>query len=117
MRERGNYGEDMAVRLLKKEGYQILERNYYCRMGEIDIIAKDGEYIVFVEVKLRKNNDFGGASFAIDKRKQEKIRKTALYYLQRFPTEVSVRFDAVLITAGDGKIQNKDMELIQNAFC
>ena len=116
MRDRGKMGEDAAAKYLKKLGYKILEQNYFCRMGEIDIIARDKEYIVFVEVKLRKNNDFGGAPAAVDKRKQEKIKRTALFYLQTNHIESAVRFDVVLITASDTKFRKEDIEVIPDAF-
>ena len=71
MRAIGNLGEDYAVKILKKNKYSILERNFTIRGGEIDIIAKDGEYLVFVEVKMRKTTDFGRPSEFVGLKKQE----------------------------------------------
>ena len=77
----GEQGEDLAVKALKECGYKILERNFRCRFGEIDIIARDEETTVFIEVKARNNNKFGLAEEAVDYRKQQKIRQVAEFYL------------------------------------
>lgn len=116
MKERGDYGETCAVHFLKKQGYKILEKNFRTRFGEIDIVAKKNEYIVFVEVKLRKNNDFGGGASAVDARKQNRIKKTAAIYLSKFNEEYPVRFDVVIITCSGEKIRKEDIEVIENAF-
>ena len=108
-------GEETAVKILKKHGYKIIERNYRTRQGEIDIIAKDGEYTCFVEVKFRKNDDFGVPGDFIDERKQQKIIKTAQYYaVKKGIYDTPMRFDAVLITAEKGKKVNA--EVIKDAF-
>ena len=88
-------------------------------MGEIDIIAKDGEYTVFVEVRLRKSNAFGSPADTIDERKQQKLIKTAQYYAVKNDIyDTPMRFDAVLINADtDGKkLLNTKIELIKDAF-
>ena len=111
----GQCGEETAVKILKKNGYKIIERNYRTRQGEIDIIAQDGEYTCFVEVKFRKNDDFGDPGDFIDERKQQKIIKTAQYYaVKKGIYDTPMRFDAVLITAGTGKKINA--EVIKDAF-
>lgn len=115
----GNIGEEAAVQALKKRGYKIIERNYRTKMGEIDIIAKDGEYTVFVEVRLRKSNAFGSPADTIDERKQQKIIKTAqLYAVKNDIYDTPMRFDAVLINAEtDGeKLVNEEIQIIKNAF-
>ena len=115
----GNLGEEAAVKALKKRGYKIAERNYRTKMGEIDIIAKDGEYTVFVEVRLRKSNDFGTPADTIDERKQQKIIKTAQYYaVENKIYDTPMRFDAVLINAKvqKGKLVDTNIEIIKNAF-
>ena len=115
----GAMGEEAAVKALKKQGYKIAERNYRCKMGEIDIIAKDGEYTCFVEVRLRKNNDYGSPADTIDERKRQKIIKTAqLYAVTKRIYDTPMRFDAVLINASvyDGKLRNTEIEIIKNAF-
>ena len=95
---------------LESIGYEILEYNFRCRMGEIDIIARDGEYLVFCEVKYRAGTGKGYPSEAVDKRKQRVISKCALYYLTKKGTmELPCRFDVVTIL--NGKLQ-----VIKNAF-
>ncbi len=115
----GALGEDEAVRLLKMHGYKILERNYRVRGGEIDIIARDGEYICFVEVKLRKNNNYGTPAEYITYKKREKLIKTAMLYAQRMHLEnTPMRFDAVVINATNvnNKLKVHHSEVIKNAF-
>jgi len=115
----GNIGEETAVKALKKQGYKIIERNYRTKMGEIDIIAKDGEYTAFVEVRLRKNNNFGTPADTIDARKQQKIINTAqIYAVTNGIYDTPMRFDAVLINADtDGeKLVNANIQIIKNAF-
>ena len=115
----GNIGEEAAVITLKKQGYKIIERNDRTKLGEIDIIAKDGEYTVFVEVRLRKSNAFGSPADTIDERKQQKIIKRAqLYAVKNEIYDTPMRFDAVLINAEtDGeKLVNEEIQIIKNAF-
>ena len=115
----GALGEDEAVRLLKIQGYKILERNYRIRGGEIDIIARDGDYICFVEVKLRKRNDYGTPAEYITYKKREKLIKTATLYAQRKRLAgCPMRFDAVLINAVNigNKLKVNYSEVIKNAF-
>ncbi len=117
MREKGQLAEKEAAKYLKRLGYKVLEQNYFSRFGEIDIIAEKGEYLVFVEVKFRGSDAFGGGVAAVDRRKQERIKKTAMLYLQKYEVEPAVRFDVVSITSADGKIRKENMEIIENAFC
>lgn len=115
----GNIGEEAAVQALKKRGYKIIARNYRTKLGEIDIIAKDGEYTVFAEVRLRKSNAFGSPADTIDRRKQQKIIKAAqMYAVKNEIYDTPMRFDAVLINADtDGeKLVNTKIEIIKNAF-
>ena len=77
----GTIWEQAAINYLKNNGYEILETNYRCRIGEIDIIAKDDGYFVFIEVKYRKTSFMGDPFEAINSKKQSTIRKTASYYL------------------------------------
>ena len=106
----GRAGELKATEFLKKNGYKILETNYTTPLGEIDIIATDKEYVVFIEVKTRTSDVYGAPSEAVNFRKQQKYYKTALYYLQRNKkTESPCRFDVIEIE--DGKINH-----ILNAF-
>ena len=112
-REIGDTGEQIAVKYLECHGYIIIARNYYSRYGEIDIIAAKGEYIIFVEVKYRKSNLYGEPSLAVDFRKQEKLKKTALQYISENEAgDKDLRFDIIEIT-GTGEVA---INHIENAF-
>jgi putative endonuclease len=102
----GEKGEAIAVGQLKKEGYKIIETNYRTKLGEIDIIAKDEDTIVFVEVKARSSVHFGSPKWAVTPKKQKKISIVALYYLK-------ARFDVVTVTLNQDKPR---IEIIKNAF-
>lgn len=110
-RQIGGEFEQLAAEFLKEKGMSILEMNFRNRIGEIDIIAKDGEYICFIEVKYRTTNQWGSPFEAVNYRKQQQIRKVALYYLMRhgFHEWTPCRFD-VIAFEGD-KITH-----IENAF-
>jgi putative endonuclease len=98
-REQGSHYETMAAEYLKNKGYEIILQNFFSKNGEIDIIAKDTDTLVFCEVKYRSNTRYGLPEEAVDYRKQDKIRKTAAYYLYRnnFPVETRVRFDVIAV--------------------
>lgn len=96
----GNFGEQAASDYLEGKGMKIIKRNFYCRAGELDIIATDGEYTVFVEVKTRKSAKFGRASEFVDYQKQQKIIKTALYYIGS--SDTPCRFDVVEVYYHEG---------------
>lgn len=110
-RETGRHYEHMAASFLEQQGYQILERNYQNRHEEIDIIARDGRYLVFVEVKYRKNDKKGYPEEAVGYYKQQHIRSAARYYMysHRYGEETPCRFDIV-------SILGEEIRLIQNAF-
>ena len=106
----GKKHEDEAVNFLKKLNYEIIEQNFkLLPIGEIDIIAKDKDTIVFVEVKYRKNNLFGAPSQFVNKSKQQKVTRTALCYLKKNKIKSDIRFDVISIC------QN-EIEHIKNAF-
>lgn len=110
----GKRGELLAVDFLKKNGYKILENNFRCRYGEIDIIAMEGKAIAFVEVKTKTNDAFGPPKTAVDLRKQRQLSKAALAYLtQNRLTNHPARFDVVGISIIEDKTE---VELIRNAF-
>jgi len=98
----GKKGEDIAAAYLKGKGYKILHRNYRTPLGEADMIISDNDILAFVEVKARTGNSFGEPFEAVDFRKQEKIRKIALYYLKQHRVEYQVRFDVVSIVSKNG---------------
>ena len=98
----GAWGEATAAEYLRKKRFKLLANGYHSRFGEIDLIVCNNRYIVFVEVKLRKTADFAPAREAVDRRKQDKIRKTASIYLSSNPTVLQPRFDVIEIYAPDG---------------
>lgn len=106
----GSKGEDIAAEFLKQKGYKILKRNYTTPLGEADIVAKDNNTIVFVEVKARSSNAFGQPFEAVNKRKQEKLKKVALYYLKHNKIESHIRFDVISIVSKNGKNEVNHME-------
>ncbi|WP_415982369.1 YraN family protein [Anaerostipes caccae] len=109
-RKTGMEKEETACRFLLTQGYEVIERNFYSRYGEIDIIARDGQYLVFAEVKYRRSTAFGYPGEAVDRRKQQKIHKTAEYYLFcRGMFERPALFDVV-------EIIGKKIRVIKNAF-
>ncbi|MEW6163210.1 MAG: YraN family protein [Nitrospirota bacterium] len=114
MKTLGGRGESLAVKFLKGKGYKIIARNYKTPIGEIDIVAKDGNTVVFVEVKTRADDSFGYPFEAVNKKKRQKLRNLALLYLKRQGKESPVRFDVLSIFYRDsGK---KDIEHIKDAF-
>ena len=112
----GNLGEDAAVKYLKKKKYIILERNFNVQGGEIDIIAKKGDYVIFVEVKPRSNDDYGGGLEAVNYTKQQRMIKAQVYLLRL--GDVPAQFDVVVVNGFmDGKkFKIEQIEHIENAF-
>ena len=98
----GPWGEALAAEYLRKKGWRIEAMNYRTRLGEIDIIASNRQYLVFCEVKLRKSADFAAAREFVDARKQQRLRTTALLYLSQHETPLQPRFDVIEIYAPDG---------------
>ena len=96
---RGAAAEALAASYLATRGLTIVQRNYRCRGGEIDLIARDGEVLVFVEVRLRRNRAFGTAAESITAPKRRRLRLAARHYLARLGREPPCRFDAVLLDA------------------
>lgn len=114
-KEIGDRGEELAARYMKKNGYKILERNYYVhRVGELDIIARDGEYLCFVEVRLRSHGNYGTPAETVTREKRRLIVRTAKHYLLRKGLENSyIRFDVVEVYGTD---PGSRVELIKDAF-
>ncbi|MCR5800034.1 MAG: YraN family protein [Lachnospiraceae bacterium] len=108
-RNTGNYYEDAAAEYLKDKGIEIVCRNFACRIGEIDIIGRDKDTLVFFEVKYRKNDSYGDALQAVDLKKQKKIIRVADYFIMTHDTGLYYRFDVIGIT-GDR------IDWIKNAF-
>jgi putative endonuclease len=107
----GNQAEKVALSYLEQQGLTLIEKNYQTRLGEIDLIMQDGKSIVFVEVRLRKNNLFGGASESITQAKQRKIAKVAEQFLQHHGNQ-ACRFDAIVME----KAEIQHIQWIKHAF-
>ena len=107
----GKLAEALAADYLQARGLRLLERNYDCRLGEIDLILADGLTLVFVEVRLRRSSDFGGAAASITAAKRQRILRAARHYLSGRP-ERPCRFDAVLLDA----LAPESIEWIKDAF-
>jgi len=111
----GAWGEDQAVRYLRLQGMKILERNFRTAAGEIDIIARHQNWLVFIEVKTRRGVMFGTPQEAVGQRKQQQIIRTAQWYLQKHsPGKLQPRFDVVAILCQSGDVA--DVTHIENAF-
>jgi putative endonuclease len=111
MNRRGEAAEALAASFLHAQGLVISERNYRCRFGEIDLIAREGATLVFVEVRQRRSDDFGGAAESITATKRTRLLAAARHYLARHRSMPPCRFDAVLIRGYPPRI-----EWIRNAF-
>ena len=115
-RKKGALREEAAALFLSQHGFKVTDRNFYSRQGEIDIIGWDGNELVFVEVKYRRSQAHGVPSEAVTPAKQQKIRKTASFYIytQRIPDTIQVRFDVVEIVKLEG--ERHHIHWIRNAF-
>ena len=113
----GAWGEALAARYLQKKRYALVATNYRSRFGEIDLIVSNRKYLVFVEVKLRKSARFANACEYVDRRKQDRIRTTASFYLAEYPTELQPRFDVIEIYAPQGTdTQKPEIHHMEDAF-
>jgi putative endonuclease len=115
LRQLGDAGENLAAAALKKQGYKILARNWRSPLGEVDLIARHGKFLVLVEVKTRRSAAFGAPEEAVSAAKQAKLRRLADYYLRekRLGEDVMVRFDVVAVTLA---ASGPRVEIIVNAF-
>lgn len=112
--ETGKLGEERVCAFLAEKGYRIIARNYRIKGGEIDIIAENGFYIAFVEVKTRKFNSIATGFDAVNRRKKGLIIKTAADYCMKHPNMLQPRFDVAEVTAAAGRIVGIDY--VENAF-
>ncbi len=116
-KQHGSWGEAIALDYLRDLGYEPVGMGYTTRYGEIDLIVSDRAFIVFAEVKVRKNKDFGEAREFVGARKQDRLRKTAAMWLSEHDEERQPRFDVVEIYAPDGmKTTNPEIIHIEDAF-
>ena len=112
--ELGKLGEDLALKKVKHLGYKDIVRNYRCPLGEIDLIARDVDTLVFIEIKTRKGKTTAYAKEAVNARKRRQISKVALAYMKANNcSDIQARFDVVAISLDGG---NAQIEVIKNAF-
>lgn len=109
---KGNDSEQYAASYLQQQHLTLLQKNYRCRFGEIDLIMRDGATLVFIEVRMRSSDAFGGAAASITSSKQMKLLHTARHYISRLNAEPACRFDVVLLSGADGR----KVEWLKNAF-
>ncbi len=112
----GQFGEEQAARYLRRRFYTILERNYRCRLGEIDLIARRGGILAFVEVKLRRDASHGEAREFVTARKQQRLRAAAELWLSQHETELQPRFDVIEVYAPEGTEGRVTVRHLENAF-
>ena len=110
----GALGEELAYRKIKRLGYRPILRNYRCPLGEVDLIAKDCDTLVFIEIKTRKGKTVSYAKEAVNKRKRRQVSKVALSYMKsKKCCDMKARFDVVAVCLGRGE---PEIEVIKNAF-
>ena len=114
-RAAGTHGEALAAAYLRRRGFQLIGHSYHCRFGEIDLIAMDGKTLCFIEVKTRSNLSVGLPREFVTAQKQQRIRKTAAWYLAEKELECPVRFDVAEVYTGAGG-QLEKIEYLEDAF-
>lgn len=113
-RTKGDKGEEFAAKFLIMNNYKVVERNFYCKLGEIDIIAENKEFILFVEVKTRQEGQMLEPRYSVDKKKQQRLFRTASLYIQSHKTKKQPRFDiAEVIVNNKGEMS---INYLENAF-
>lgn len=110
-RRTGALWEEQAVCYLQKQGYEILERNYWCRFAELDVVAREGEYLCFIEVKYRKNDRYEAPAGVVSQKKMRNICRASQFYMseKRILSDTPIRYDVVMILG-------EEFHLIRNAF-
>lgn len=112
--ELGRLGEDLALQKIRKLGYRCLVRNYRCSLGEVDLIARDGDTLVFIEIKTRRGRPLEFAKEAISRKKRRQLSKVALSYIRDHDcADVKSRFDVVAISLQGNR---REIEVVKNAF-
>lgn len=114
----GHWGEGVAAEFLRRKHYTLIAANYRCRFGEIDLIAENRNFVVFVEVKLRKNANFAEAMEFVDRKKQERLRQTAALYLAQHEAQTKQpRFDVIEVYAPEGaQTKHPKIHHLEDAF-
>jgi len=112
--ELGRLGEDLALKKIKKMGYRCLVRNYRCTLGEVDLVARDGDTLVFIEIKTRRGKSLEYAKEAVSMKKRRQLSKVALSYMRDHDcADVKSRFDVVAISLEGNR---REIEVVKNAF-
>ena len=111
MSARGRDAENLAATFLQRAGLTLVARNYRCRFGEIDLIVRDGHTLVFVEVRMRSTDRYGGAAASITRAKRAKLLRAARHYIANIAQTPACRFDALLVNGND-----RSIEWLKNAF-
>jgi putative endonuclease len=116
--ERGKSTENQALNFLENRGLIFIENNFRCKCGEIDIVMRDANVIVFVEVRFRRNNRYGSGAETVGRKKQQKIIASASYYLQRNKklARQPCRFDVISMSPGNIVSSSNNIDWIANAF-
>ena len=113
----GAWGEALAAEYFRKKRCKVIASGYRCKFGEIDLIVQSKKYLIFAEVKLRKSADFARAMEFVDRKKQERIKTTALLYLSENPTDLQPRFDVIEIYAPEGtNTRHPEIHHLEDAF-
>ena len=112
----GQEAESCCCDYLQKQGLNLIEKNFHCRFGEIDLVMKENNTIVFIEVRYRKNNHFGGAAASVTPAKQKKVRTSAESYLQINAIKNNARIDVVAMTENPDNVDGFSFNWIKNAF-
>jgi len=114
---KGKAAEQLACDYLIKNGLKLIDKNFHSRYGEIDLIMQHQNTLVFIEVRYRKSQNYGGAKESVTPSKQQKIQKTALFYMQQKGREYNARFDVIAMSGElNSDHQNQNIEWIKNAF-
>jgi putative endonuclease len=114
----GRYAEQWACHFLRQQGLTLVTRNFRCRTGEIDLVMRDNNQLVFVEVRYRKDKTYGSAAESIDRRKQARVIRCAEYFLQRTAAlaNLPARFDVISLTVTQNRNDIFETQWIRNAF-
>ena len=113
----GRWGEALAAEELRRRGYRVVAAGWHCRFGEIDLIAENGSFLSFTEVKLRRDAAVAQAREFVDRRKQERLRTSAQLYLAENPTRLQPRFDVMEVYAPEGmQTERPKLIFLENAF-
>jgi len=112
--ELGRLGEELALKKIQNMGYKCLVRNYRCALGELDLVARDGDTLVFVEIKTRRGKSLGYAKEAVSNRKKRQLSKVALHYMKdHHCADAKSRFDVVAVSLAGNR---REIEVVRNAF-